>query len=200
MKARRAVGDDADTQAVIRTVHGHGYRFVAELRDDDVAIAAATPEPAAPVSDNSPLRRAAIVCDRRYCRRRARMVVRDTASSQWTDTPGGVAGRECDGRFAVGLGRDRFHGADVTYASRTAAYPSSAAAEFPGSPAIHQSMSCWTLNRNFARDSGKRLATRTCSARALEFDQGLYRHTYTYASESGRPVVAQVRRPGTRPS
>lgn len=31
MKARRAVGDDSDRQAVIRTVHGHGYRFIAEL-------------------------------------------------------------------------------------------------------------------------------------------------------------------------
>ncbi len=31
MKARRAVGDSADQQAVIRTVHGHGYQFVAEL-------------------------------------------------------------------------------------------------------------------------------------------------------------------------
>jgi DNA-binding winged helix-turn-helix (wHTH) protein/tetratricopeptide (TPR) repeat protein len=31
MKARRAVGDDSASQAVIRTVHGHGYRFVAAL-------------------------------------------------------------------------------------------------------------------------------------------------------------------------
>ena len=31
MKARRAVGDSADTQAVIRTVHGHGYQFIATL-------------------------------------------------------------------------------------------------------------------------------------------------------------------------
>lgn len=31
MKARRAVGDDSDRQAVIRTVHGHGYRFVAPM-------------------------------------------------------------------------------------------------------------------------------------------------------------------------
>jgi DNA-binding winged helix-turn-helix (wHTH) protein/tetratricopeptide (TPR) repeat protein len=30
-KARIAVGDDANLQTVIRTVHGHGYRFVAEL-------------------------------------------------------------------------------------------------------------------------------------------------------------------------
>ena len=33
MKARRAVGDSAEAQAVIRTVHGHGYRFVASLDD-----------------------------------------------------------------------------------------------------------------------------------------------------------------------
>ncbi len=38
MKARRAVGDDADSQSVIRTVHGHGYQFVAELRSDDAQV------------------------------------------------------------------------------------------------------------------------------------------------------------------
>lgn len=31
MKARRCVGDDASRQSVIRTVHSHGYRFIAEL-------------------------------------------------------------------------------------------------------------------------------------------------------------------------
>jgi tetratricopeptide (TPR) repeat protein len=31
MKARKAVDDDATTQAVIKTLHGHGYRFVADL-------------------------------------------------------------------------------------------------------------------------------------------------------------------------
>jgi len=31
MKARQAVGDNAADQAVIRTLHGHGYRFVAEV-------------------------------------------------------------------------------------------------------------------------------------------------------------------------
>ena len=46
MKARRAVGDSPEKQAVIRTVHGHGYQFVATpLVDDapgvtsDVAVA-----------------------------------------------------------------------------------------------------------------------------------------------------------------
>ena len=41
MKARRAVGDDADRQVVIKTVHGHGYRFIAEI-DDASAEAPAT--------------------------------------------------------------------------------------------------------------------------------------------------------------
>jgi pimeloyl-ACP methyl ester carboxylesterase/DNA-binding winged helix-turn-helix (wHTH) protein len=31
MKARRAVGDDPQRQSVIKTIHGHGYRFVAPL-------------------------------------------------------------------------------------------------------------------------------------------------------------------------
>jgi pimeloyl-ACP methyl ester carboxylesterase/DNA-binding winged helix-turn-helix (wHTH) protein len=31
--ARRAVGDDGTTQRIIRTLHGHGYRFVAELSE-----------------------------------------------------------------------------------------------------------------------------------------------------------------------
>lgn len=35
MKARRAVNDSADQQAVIRTVHGHGYQFVAIVADAD---------------------------------------------------------------------------------------------------------------------------------------------------------------------
>ncbi len=33
MKARRAVGDDASQQLVIRTLHSHGYRFVAPVDD-----------------------------------------------------------------------------------------------------------------------------------------------------------------------
>ena len=31
MKARRAIGDDSQRQSIIKTVHGHGYRFVAPL-------------------------------------------------------------------------------------------------------------------------------------------------------------------------
>jgi TolB-like protein len=35
MKARRAVRDDSATQAVIRTVFGHGYQFVADVSDPE---------------------------------------------------------------------------------------------------------------------------------------------------------------------
>ncbi len=37
MKARRAVGDSAETQAIIRTVHGHGYQFAATLASEEAA-------------------------------------------------------------------------------------------------------------------------------------------------------------------
>lgn len=39
MKARRAVNDDADRQNVIKTVHGHGYRFVADVPAEHVSEA-----------------------------------------------------------------------------------------------------------------------------------------------------------------
>jgi len=39
-KARRALGDDGDTQRVIRTVHGHGLRWVADVSPDDGEAAA----------------------------------------------------------------------------------------------------------------------------------------------------------------
>jgi DNA-binding winged helix-turn-helix (wHTH) protein/tetratricopeptide (TPR) repeat protein len=47
MKARRAVDDDADRQAIIKTVHGHGYRFIAEIRDEPAATGPGAQEPTA---------------------------------------------------------------------------------------------------------------------------------------------------------
>jgi DNA-binding winged helix-turn-helix (wHTH) protein/tetratricopeptide (TPR) repeat protein len=46
MKARRAVGDDADKQAIIKTIHGHGYRFTADVitsEDETSAVAGSEP-------------------------------------------------------------------------------------------------------------------------------------------------------------
>jgi len=48
MKARRAVGDDAGRQSVIRTVHGHGYQFVAPLAEPGSGQEPAAEEPPAP--------------------------------------------------------------------------------------------------------------------------------------------------------
>jgi len=53
-KARIAVGDDANLQTVIRTVHGHGYRFVAELETEPEVAASIAPEVERPVEASSP--------------------------------------------------------------------------------------------------------------------------------------------------
>ena len=45
MKARRAVGDDADKQAIIKTVHGHGYRFTATVDEASSAVIVADTAP-----------------------------------------------------------------------------------------------------------------------------------------------------------
>ena len=45
MKARKAVGDDAQNQFVIKTLHGHGYRFIARLESDE-SEAPELPKPA----------------------------------------------------------------------------------------------------------------------------------------------------------
>ena len=48
MKARKAVDDDATTQAVIKTLHGHGYRFIADLISGDLPQEAPGISPAPP--------------------------------------------------------------------------------------------------------------------------------------------------------
>jgi DNA-binding winged helix-turn-helix (wHTH) protein/pimeloyl-ACP methyl ester carboxylesterase len=47
--ARRIVGDDGATQSTIRTVHGRGYRFVADVDVVDDAVTGSTASPAAPI-------------------------------------------------------------------------------------------------------------------------------------------------------
>lgn len=59
MKARRAVGDDARQQSVIKTLHGHGYRFVAEL-DDSPKTKPAPSDPAKPEAQSRFRPRAAV--------------------------------------------------------------------------------------------------------------------------------------------
>ena len=49
MKARKAVGDDAHSQSVIKTLHGHGFRFVAQME----SVADETEK--SPVSGSAPV-------------------------------------------------------------------------------------------------------------------------------------------------
>ena len=50
VKARRLVGDDSKQQTIIRTIHGHGYHFVATLIDpmEDEDAATTSPLPISP--------------------------------------------------------------------------------------------------------------------------------------------------------
>jgi pimeloyl-ACP methyl ester carboxylesterase/DNA-binding winged helix-turn-helix (wHTH) protein len=52
--ARQAVGDDGAAQRVIRTVHGLGFRVVAEVEERGTSMAGAAPAPAAPVAPTAP--------------------------------------------------------------------------------------------------------------------------------------------------
>ena len=57
-QARRAVGDDGQAQRLIRTLHGRGYRFVAdvEVADDDAAAGAVPEARAEPSGSSAPVR------------------------------------------------------------------------------------------------------------------------------------------------
>lgn len=56
MKARKAVDDDASRQHIIKTVHGHGYRFVAELTTEPMTRSEpdTVPPPEEPISESPP--------------------------------------------------------------------------------------------------------------------------------------------------
>ena len=51
--ARRAVGDDGQSQQIVRTVHGRGYRFVAPVEEIE-QVAIDMPAPAAPAPPREP--------------------------------------------------------------------------------------------------------------------------------------------------
>lgn len=52
--ARQAVGDDGDRQEIIRTIHGRGYRFIAEVTEPPASLAgAATVHPALNMPDST---------------------------------------------------------------------------------------------------------------------------------------------------
>jgi len=54
MKARKAVGDDAVRQEMIKTLHGHGYRFVAQVRSEQAPAVPVDAEPAPGTDKGTP--------------------------------------------------------------------------------------------------------------------------------------------------
>ena len=132
--ARRAVGDDGSRQAVIRTVHGKGYEFIAEvLVCGGPATAAPTPDTTAPakVRDELPMSLATARSVARTCSPR---LVDDLSENRCITLVGSagvgktsiglelaraVAPDHADGVFVVEL---------VTVADRDAAYASLATA------------------------------------------------------------------------
>jgi TolB-like protein len=61
---RKALGDDGEAQRFIRTVHGRGFRFVAEVRTESIVVSparsAAPPSPGATAASRDPLARPSI--------------------------------------------------------------------------------------------------------------------------------------------
>ena len=188
MKARRAVGDDADTQTVVRTVHGHGYRFVAKLRAEEAVPAAAVPEPAAGKSDSTPLLRSVGA---------AAGIVAAIAIAWWYLTPPAYSGpihlavlpvenatgdAEWDwaetGFMALMSRMLEDRGVSVVSGRRV----SGLAGDTPVDELLEPDSE---FRRTLQQTTGY---THILGAR-LEFDQGLYRLTYTFATDNDRPVV-----------
>ena len=64
MKARRVLADDANTQSVIKTVHGYGYQFIGDVQSIDASESNIGAVAAAPETKrlNRPLRVLATLC------------------------------------------------------------------------------------------------------------------------------------------
>ncbi len=55
-QARRAMGDDGRDQRLIRTVHGRGYRFVADVNDQRIGEPTTAPTDPGPARESAPVR------------------------------------------------------------------------------------------------------------------------------------------------
>ena len=188
MKARRAVGDDAERQEIIRTVHGHGYRFVAELAEQPVASGQATAAesavtPAArKVSKTRPIAIAAVA-------------IFALAVTWWYLSPTAYSGPV---RIAV-LPVENATGDDELDWTRTGLMALMIRMledqEIPtvGSRTVTELVGDQPIEQLIAKDSQfrevleKTTAVTHLLAARLEFDGGLYRLTYSISHGDQRP-------------
>ena len=183
MKARRAVGDDADNQSVIKTVHGHGYRFIAKIEEQTAQPAEETAGPKKP----APGRRGPALAI-------AAAIITLAGAGWWFFAPHAVSGEV---RLAV-LPVENATGNDELDWVRTGMMSlMNRMLESRGIPVVAESRILdlagdktldeltrkeGEFNNVLLRTSGH---THTLAAE-FEFEQGLYRLNYTFAGGSSR--------------
>ncbi|MEJ2274732.1 MAG: winged helix-turn-helix domain-containing protein, partial [Woeseiaceae bacterium] len=198
MKARRAVGDDAEKQAIIKTVHGHGYRFVAAIKDDaeQAAEPAPVPEPVAEVPAAEPRRKPG----GRSFLYAAGAVLAAFAAGWWLLSSPAVSGEV---RIAVLPMANETGDAELDWIRTGMMSLTNRMLEAKGVPVVAESRV-----RELAGDASLGQLTRknstfldalhqttghthTLSA-TLRFEQGLYRLVYTFAGGDGRPLSRTI--------
>jgi DNA-binding winged helix-turn-helix (wHTH) protein/tetratricopeptide (TPR) repeat protein len=183
MKARRAVGDDADKQSVIKTVHGHGYRFVANIDDQAARPAEGTVSPTRP----QPARRSPALAI-------AAAIIMIAVAGWWFFAPHAVSGEV---RLAVLPVENATGDGELDWvrtgmmslmnrmleARGIAVVAERSVLDLAGDKTLAElTTRDGEFNIALLRTSGH---THTLAAK-IEFDQGLYRLNYTFAGGDGR--------------
>ena len=194
MKARRAVGDDAEKQAVIKTVHGHGYRFVATVEEESK-----TP-PAANVVEDVPAQTPTAMPVEKarqwplfYI---AAAVVAAFAAGWWLLSSPAVSGEV---RVAVLPMANETGDAELDWIRTGMMSLTNRMLEAKGVPVVAENRvrdlageaplaQLTSKESNFLDALHKTTGhTHTLSA-VLRFEQGLYRLVYTFEGGAGRPL------------
>ncbi len=206
MKARRAVGDDAEKQAVIKTVHGHGYRFVAEIDDAPEPAPAAAVEPtsvpaSAPESpDAAPATQPHAVHRRRPVLLGAGAILAALALGWWLLSPPAVGGEV---RIAVLPLANETDDAELDWIRTGMMSLTNRMLEAKGVPVVAESavrelagetsLPRLTAKGSTFLDALRKTTgyTHTLSA-TLRFEQGLYRLVYTFEGGDSRPLQRTI--------
>jgi DNA-binding winged helix-turn-helix (wHTH) protein/tetratricopeptide (TPR) repeat protein len=192
MKARRAVGDDANRQSVIKTVHGHGYRFVAEIE---------APSGAAPRDDVSTVEKPRqAVPGRRQLLAFAAAVVAIVAVGWWLLSPTAVGG---EARIAVLPMANETGDPELDWIRTGMMSLTNRMLESKGVSVVSESSI-----RDLAGDASLEQLTRKNSpfieslrktaghthllTGVLRFEQGLYRLVYTFEGGDSRPLKRTI--------
>ena len=188
MKARRAVGDDADRQSVIKTVHGHGYRFVAGVEDHVATPAeeeASATEPAA--AGPASAKRSPVLAI-------AAAILTLVFASWWFFAPHAVSGEV---RLAVLPVENATGDTELDWvrtglmslmgrmleARGVTVVAERSVLDLAGDKTLDElTLKGGEFNDALAKTAGH---THTLAAE-IEFDQGLYRLNYTFAGGNGR--------------